>query len=151
MQVGGTLTRVRSRLRPWSFGAVLGGAVGLTVLGVGGRVAMRLIALASHAPPTFSPSGTTTVLAAGLASGAAGGLLYATICHFLPRRRWARSALFAAALVLLTLRGLHPVRPLALNLFMPLALAYGAIVDVAYGASQRRRTTERAAPGPASL
>ena len=145
MQVGGTLARVRSKLRPWSFGAVLGAAVGLPVLGAGGRVAMRLIALASHAPPAFTPRGTTTVLVAGLASGVAGGLLYATICHFLPRPRWARSVLFAGALVLLTLRGLHPVRPLPLNLFMPLALAYGAIVDVVYGAWHRRQAGGRVA------
>jgi hypothetical protein len=134
------------------FGALLGAVVGLPVLGVGGRIAMRLIAVASHAPPAFSFSGTTTVLAAGLASGVGGGLLYATICHFLPRTRWVRSALFAVALVLLTLRGLHPVRPLPLNLFMPLALAYGAIVDVAYSAWHRRRVgTARIAPGGASL
>ena len=108
---------------------------------------MRLVAVASHAPPRFTPSGTTTVLLAGLAAGVVGGLLYATLYHFLAHPRWGRSGLFAAALVLLTLRGLHPVQPLAVNLFMPLALAYGAVVDVLYSAWYRRRGGARATPG----
>jgi hypothetical protein len=145
------LARLSSTLRPWSFGALLGAAAGLPVLGVGGRMAMRLLAIASHAPPSFSPSGTMTVLLAGLASGVAGGLLYATLCRFVTRPRWVRSALFAAALVLLTLRGLHPVQPLAFNLFMPLALAYGAIVDAAYSAWYRRRVGGGVAPGAVPL
>ena len=139
------MARLSSTLRPWSFGALLGAAAGLPVLGVGGRMAMRLLAIASHAPPSFSPSGTMTVLLAGLASGVAGGVLYATLCRFLPQPRWARSALYTIALVLLTLRGLHPVQALALNAFMPLALAYGLVVDVVYSGWYGRRVRERTA------
>lgn len=131
--------RWRILVEPWLVGLLLGAGVGFVVLGVGGRVAMRAIALANNTPPGFSVGGTATVVFLGLASGVGGGLLYALLYRLMPRRRLLRSALFGAALVLLTLRGLRPIQPLALEWFMPLALAYGAIVDVMYTARYRRR------------
>jgi len=112
------------------------------VLGVGGRVAMRAIALAGNTPPSFSIGGTATVVFLGAVSGAGGGLLYALLNRVVARRRLLRSALFGVALVLLTLRGLRPIQPLALEWFMPLALAYGAIVDVGYTVWARRRARD---------
>lgn len=136
--------RWRSAVEPWLFGLLLGAGVGLVVLGVGGRAAMRAIALANNTPPGFSLGGTATVVFLGVASGVGGGFLYALLYRLIPERRLVRSALFAVALVLLTLRGLRPIQPLALEWFMPLALAYGAIVDVAYTVRYRRRTPARA-------
>ena len=59
----------------------------------------------------------------------------------IPRPRPVRTALFALAIVLLTLRGLRPIQPHALEWFVPLALGYGAIVDVAFTRWARGRTT----------
>lgn len=132
--------RWRSVVEPWLFGLLLGAGVGLVVLGVGGRVAMRAIALANSSPPGFSLGGTGTVVFLGAASGVGGGLLYSLLYWIIPRPRLLRSALFGLALVLLTLRGLRPIQPLALEWFVPLALAYGAIVDVAYTVRYRRRS-----------
>jgi hypothetical protein len=137
-------TRWRVVAEPWTFGLLLGAGVGLVVLGVGGRIAMRAIALASHTPSAFSVGGTATVVLLGVASGVGGGLLYALLYRLVPRPRFVRSGLFGITLVLLTLRGLRPVQPLAIEWFMPLALAYGAIVDVAYTARYRRGTSARA-------
>jgi hypothetical protein len=136
--------RWRSLAEPWLLGVLLGAGVGLVVLGVGGRIAMRAIALAKNTPPGFSIGGTATVVFLGVVSGGGGGLLYALLCRLIPRPRILRSAAFGVALVLLTLRGLRPVQPLAVEWFVPLALGYGAIVDVAYTLWDRRRSRARA-------
>jgi hypothetical protein len=126
--------------RPWLFALLLGAAVGFVVLGIGGRVAMRGIAIANGAPADFTLDGTATVVVLGLASGIGGGLLYAVLHHYVPRPRLLRTGLFTLALILLTLRGLRPIQPRALEWFMPLALAYGAIVDIIYTRWAIRRT-----------
>jgi hypothetical protein len=143
--------RWRIIAEPWLFGLLLGAAAGVVVLGVGGRIAMRAIALANNTPPGFTVGGTATVVFLGVVSGVGGGLLYTLLQLIVPRRRFVRSTLFALALVLLTLRGLRPIQPLALEWFMPLALGYGAIVDVVYTAWARRRgrapSMDDASPG----
>jgi hypothetical protein len=109
---------------------------------------MRAIALANKAPPGFSVGGTATVILLGAASGVGGGLLYALLYRLIPDARALRSLVFGTALVLLTLRGLRPIQPLALEWFMPLALAYGAIVDGVHGVaspSGSRRPNRRGA------
>jgi hypothetical protein len=136
--------RWRHAIEPWLFGLLLGAGVGFVVLGIGGRIAMRAIALANSTPPGFSIGGTATVVLLGAASGGGGGLLYTLLHLLVPQPRFVRSTLFGVALLLLTLRGLRPIQPLAMEWFMPLALAYGGIVDVAYTAWYRRRARSRA-------
>jgi hypothetical protein len=141
--------RWRTVAEPCLLGLLLGAVVGVVVLGVGGRIAMRAIALANNTPRGFSIGGTATVVFLGALSGVGGGVLYALLYLLVPRPRPVRSAVFGVALVLVTLRGLRPIQPLALEWFMPLALAYGALVDVGYTAWMGRRartgTIERAA------
>jgi hypothetical protein len=74
--------------------------------------------------------------------GAAGGLLYALLHRLVLRRRAVRSVLWGVALVLLTLRGLRPIQSPALEWFMPLALVYAAIVDIAYTTWSRHRARD---------
>jgi hypothetical protein len=142
--------RWRAIAEPWLFGLMLGAVVGLVVLGVGGRIAMRAIALANNTPPGFSIGGTATVVFLGVVTGVGGGVLYTLLQLLVPRRRFVRSALFGLVLVLLTLRGLRPIQPLALEWFMPLALGYGAIVDVVYTAWSRRRARTPSIDGAAA-
>ena len=140
--------RWRTTVEPWLVGLLLGALVGLVVLGVGSRIAMRAIAIANSTPTGFTVGGTATVVFLGVVSGVGGGLLYAFLHRFIPRPRFVRSALYATAIALLTLRGLRPIQPLALEWFMPLALGYGAIIDVGYTKWLRQRvatTTRRAA------
>lgn len=121
--------------RRWLRGPLLGALVGLPLLGGGGRLAMHAIALTTPgAQRAVSVEGTITVLLAGLAAGIAGGAIYAILERLLPARRAVRGILFVLALVLLTLRGLQPVRPLPLALFLPLVLLYGALVEWAWHA-----------------
>jgi hypothetical protein len=108
---------------------ILGMLVGLPVLGVGGRIVMRIISEVSGAPSAISLGGTITVLSAGAASGLAGGIIYGLLARFFPHGRVLRDLLFAAALVLLTLRGVNPVQPLSLSLFGPLVVAYGVLLE----------------------
>ena len=117
---------------PWLRGVTLGSLVGLPLLGAGGRIAMRVIAHLTGAPSAFTPSGTLTVLLMGIASGIAGGVLYAALAWLLPHRRPLRGGLFALGLGLLTLRGLSPATALSLALFMPLALLYGVLFELAW-------------------
>jgi hypothetical protein len=117
---------------PWVIGPLLGIALGLPILGIGGRVAMRVIAHATNVAPGFSFGGTMTVVFLGAVSGAAGGLIYAVLARVLPNRRVVRAMVFGLVLILLTLRGLSPATTLSLSLFMPLTLLYGAVMDYAY-------------------
>jgi hypothetical protein len=105
------------RLRSWARAILLGAVVGLPVLGGGGRVAMRLIATLTGAPPALTFEGTLTVLLAGAGSGAAAGAIHQGLTVVLRRRRWLRVLAFLVVLGALTVRGLHPVQPLPLALF----------------------------------
>lgn len=124
--------------RRWVRGPLLGALLGLPVLGGGGRLAMHAIALTTPgAQRSVTVEGTITVLLAGAAAGLAGGAIYALLDWLMPERRVARAIVFAIALALLTLRGLRPVRPLPLALFLPLVLLFGALVEGAWHARWR--------------
>jgi hypothetical protein len=117
---------------PWVFGPLAGIVLGLPILGIGGRIAMRVIAYATNAAPGFSLGGTMGVVSLGAVSGATGGVIYSLLARFLPNRAVLRALIFGVILVLLTLRGLSPATPLSLILFLPLTLLYGAAVDYWY-------------------
>jgi uncharacterized BrkB/YihY/UPF0761 family membrane protein len=116
----------------WVFGPLAGIAVGVPILGIGGRIAMRVIAHATDVAPGFSLGGTLTVVLMGAVSGAAGGLIYAVLHRVLPNRDGWRALIFGVVLVLLTLHGLSPATPLSLSLFLPLTLLYGALMSYVY-------------------
>ena len=121
----------------------LGAGAGLLVLGVGGRVAMRLIALRDGTPPAATVGGTATVLALGVASGVAGAallLLSDAAARRIARRRpgardRVRRGLFAALLLLVTLRGLRGSPPVGVPAFLPLVALFGVLLE---GAAARR-------------
>lgn len=105
-----------STLRSWLRAILLGGILGLPILGIGSRVAMRGIAVLSGTPAGFSWGGTMTVVLLGVAAGAAAGAIYQLLATFLPKRAWLRDVLFVLVLAALTLRGVKPISavPLAL-------------------------------------
>jgi hypothetical protein len=130
----------------WLRGPLLGALVGLPILGGGGRLAMHAVALSSDAQHSVSVQGTISVLLAGLAAGIAGGAIYALLARVLPARRPLRDMLFAGALVLLTLRGLHPVESLTFVLFMPVVLLYGVALERAWHTRSRLLPMHHASP-----
>ena len=131
----------RFREQGWLFALAAGAAIGFIILGVGGRIAMRLIALHTGARPGISLGGTTTVIAMGVVSGVAGAMIRAAAEASLPRHLSAGigSAIFAIACLLLTLRGLKPVDAARVTYFMPLTAAYIIAFEVAW----RRSTVLR--------
>jgi len=121
----------------WLRGPLLGALLGLPILGGGGRLAMHAVAITTNAQHSVTVQGTITVLLAGLAAGTAGGVIFALLARVFPTRRLLRAALFALVLALLTLRGLNPVQPLTLALFLPIVLVYGWLLERAWHTRSR--------------
>jgi hypothetical protein len=109
---------------------LLGAASGALILGIGGRIAMRGIAILSGGMPGFSWGGTMTVVLLGALSGLAGAIVLTGVRLLLPRRAALRGTIYWAFLILAGLRGLNPVDPQRLLLFMPLILLYGITLQV---------------------
>jgi hypothetical protein len=109
---------------------IRGALVGLAVLGIGGRLVMRVIAhMENRAILVFTFSGTATVLFAGTIAGALAGLIYSLLRRFVGRP-WLLTLLFVAICEMITWRGVHELLPRPQLIFMALALVYLIIVDV---------------------
>ena len=123
---------------------VLGAWLGFLVLGLGGRLVMRWIALATGAPGSFSLGGTLTVVAAGTAAGVAGALMYASsgaiAKRFPSRERIVRLALFVLLLALVTARGLRGTPPAPAASFWPLVALYAGLFMALEFRSRRKRS-----------
>lgn len=106
-----------------------GGAIGLIVLGIGGRLLMRVIAHMEHRPElVLTVDGTLTVVLAGTAAGLVSGLIYYGIRR-LVRAPWLRTAVFVVIIELISWRGVSGLLPVPKLMFMALALAHIAIID----------------------
>jgi hypothetical protein len=106
----------------------LGALVGAIFLGVGGRVAMRVFALLEGREPGWSFGGSMTVVFMGAVWGTLGGVLLWMGRRYFRRSPAARGALFWIPLTLLYLRGLSPLNANSLAAFMPIFVAYGAVL-----------------------
>ena len=119
-----------SSKQDWLVAVLLGVASGALILGIGGRIAMRGIVLIAGGTPGFSWGGSLTVVLLGLLSGLAGALVLVGVRFLLPARPVVRGMLFWAFVIFAAMRGLHPVDPQRLLLFMPLILLYGITLQV---------------------
>ena len=131
------MTTLAPAIRAIGREAALGAGVGLFVLGIGGRIVMRWIAIRTGAIPSFNLGGTLTVVALGAAAGALGALFH-LVARVASRRIAGGSAavrllVFFALLVLVTLRGLQGSPPASAALFWPLVLVYGLALDRVLG------------------
>ncbi|PYO05981.1 MAG: hypothetical protein DMD30_13325 [Gemmatimonadetes bacterium] len=113
-------------LRSW---LIRGTLVGLFVLGISGRLLMRVIAHMEGRTPVFTPEGTMTVVFAGAVAGAFSGLIYYVLRRFV-RQPWLRTVAFIVVCELITWRGVHGLLPRPQLMFMALALVYLVIIDV---------------------
>lgn len=108
---------------------IRGALVGLVVLGIGGRLLMRVIAHMEHRPLlVFTLQGTLTVVFAGTVAGLFAGLIYYLVRRFL-HQPWLRTAVFIVICELVTWRGVHGLLPVPQLMFMTLALIYLCIID----------------------
>ena len=105
-----------------------GTILGLILLGIGGRLLMRIIAHMEGRVPAFTLQGSTTVVFAGTVAGLLAGLIYHLLRRFV-RKPWVRTAAFIAVCELVSWRGVHGLLPLPQVMFMTLALVYLVIVD----------------------
>lgn len=119
----------RVSLAPWLRGAILGALLGTVFLGIGGRVAMRGVAMAQGAATGFSLGGSLTVVFLGAAAGLAAGLIYVASLKLVRNRVWWARSLFRLAVLAITLRGLRPLDALKLALFLPLFAIFGVVFD----------------------
>ena len=107
---------------------VLGAAMGLVFLGMGGRVAMRIFALLTDRAAAWSFEGSLTIVLMGAVVGSIGGLLLWLGRRFFGTSPLARGALFWVPLTLLYLRVLSPLSGDSLIAFTPFVVLYGAVL-----------------------
>jgi hypothetical protein len=108
---------------------IRGTLLGLLILGIGGRVLMRVIAHMEGRVPVFTPEGSVAVVFFGTVAGAASGLIYYLLRRFV-RKPWLRTAAFITICELISWRGVSGLLPLPQAMFMTLALVYLVIVDL---------------------
>jgi len=107
---------------------VRGTLLGLLILGIGGRLLMRVIAHMEGRVPAFTLPGSVAVVFAGTVAGLVAGLIYHLLRRFV-RKPWMRTAAFIAICELVSWRGVNGLLPLPQAMFMTLALVYLVIVD----------------------
>ena len=113
-------------LRRW---VLRGAVVGLLVLGIGGRLLMRVIAHREHRPVMiFTIPGTLAVALAGTVAGLGAGVIYYLLRRFV-RESWLRTAVFVIICGLIAWRGVHGLLLVPQLMFMALALVFLIIMD----------------------
>jgi hypothetical protein len=105
-----------------------GSILGFLLLGIGGRIGMRVIALAQGQAPGASLGGSLTVVMLGAAAGAAIAGIFLLAHILFPTRRVPRAAFFWITVVAIALRGLSPVSVLNAAVFLPLFIAHGGLL-----------------------
>ncbi len=111
---------------------VLAGAlIGFVILGIGGRLAMHAIARISRGTGAFTPGGTASVIGLGAVAGAVAGLILFAARTLLWRWPPLPALLFWAAIFAGTLVHLDLRDPLELALFLPVGVAFGALLQAA--------------------
>ena len=107
-----------------------GMAVGLIVLGAGGRVLMRIIAHMEHRQQyVLTFGGTLTVIFAGTVMGLVSGAIYYLARRFIAKP-WLRMAVFAVVVEIIVWRGVSELLPIPKLMFLGLAMIYIAIMGV---------------------
>jgi hypothetical protein len=124
-------TVARSILRS----ALTGAAIGLVVLGIGGRFIMRVIAHWEGRVPVLTPSGTFTVVMMGALAGLAGGVVHGLLRRFIPRMP-IRVVLFVVICVAFTYHAVNALLPRPRLTFVALTLAYVAVLELVSSKAQ---------------
>lgn len=121
-----------SRGRSLFTALLIGTITGALFLGVGGRLAMRGLALASGTPPGFSFGGTLSVVLSGAIAGVIGGILLFAAAQFLPVLLRVRGLIFGLLCYLVATPGFRPPQLLVFAMFAPTFLAYGIATVMLY-------------------
>ena len=103
--------------------------LGLVILGIGGRLLMRVAAHMEGRPLLFTPEGSIAVVFYGAVAGAFSGFVYYVLGRFVHKPSM-RTAAFLVICGLVTLRGVRGSATVSQAMFIVLALVYLVIVDV---------------------
>ena len=105
-----------------------GGAVGFVVLGIGGRIMMRIIAHWEGRVPVLT-LGTITVLMMGTLAGIAAGIIHGLLRQFI-KREAIQVAVFFLFCILFTVWGVSGILPRPKLLFVAITIVYCSGVEV---------------------
>lgn len=109
--------------------ALIGAAIGLPILGVGGRALMRVIAHWEGRVPVLTFGGTATVIFAGTMAGLASGAVHGVMRHYI-HNIIARNALFLLFCVAFTWRGANELLPRPRLTFVALTIVYVIVLEI---------------------
>ena len=123
-------TNRRPNGRDWIVGLSAGTVLGAIFLGIGGRLAMRGIALAEGRMPLFTPEGSLAVVLLGAITGAIVASLFLLARVFFPSRRVLRVLFFWIVTLAVVLRGVSPLTLINVMWFVPLFLAHGSLLNL---------------------
>ena len=118
----------RPQFADWLAGVLAGTLLGIVFLGMGGRIAMRAIAVAQGQPQSFSWGGSLTVVMLGAVAGAAIGIIFLIARTLFPRPQALRVGFFWLVVAAFVARGLNPVSVLNVSLFAPLFVVHGTLM-----------------------
>jgi peptidoglycan/LPS O-acetylase OafA/YrhL len=127
-------------------------AIGVIVLGIGGRVVMSMIALLAHQQPGWTPGGTLEVLAFAALIGLPSGLFFGAVGHYLPGNDMLKGSVFGAlvfvVVVLIPMEAKNAafafpeLLPVTVTMFAALFVSYGmalALTIKQFSQSRRNR------------
>ncbi len=115
--------------------------LGLVILGIGGRLLMRVVAHMEGRSPAFTVEGSVAVIFYGALAGAFSGVVYYLLQRFVEKPA-LRTAAFMSICGLVSWRGVHGLLPVPQTMFMALAFLYLVIVDVAGRLARRKSPRE---------
>jgi hypothetical protein len=118
--------------------ALIGAAIGIPLLGVAGRILMRVIAHWEGRVPVLTAGGTFTVIFAGTMFGLTAGTVHGLLMRFV-RNGVVRNILFAIIAVLFTWRAVNVLLPRSRLMFVALTLVYAIVLELVMN---RERTVQ---------
>lgn len=120
---------MRSILRAILRSAIAGAAVGLPILGIGGRVLMRVIAHWEGRVPAMSVGGTLTILFAGTMAGLTGGVVHGLLKWFV-RSTPVMNVLFLGVCLAFTWLAETALLPRPRLMFVALTAIYVLVMEI---------------------
>ena len=117
---------------------VAGAIVGLVVLGIGGRLMMRIIAHWEERVPVLTSSGTFTIVMMGAIAGLTAGIIHGILQRSISRA-WIRIAAFLAFCVLFTLYGVKDILTRPKLPFVAITVVYVILMEIITWQRARRQ------------
>ena len=109
--------------------ALVGAALALPILGVGGRALMRVIAHWEGRVPVLTLGGTATVIFVATMAGLSAGAVHGIMRHYI-RNIAVRNVLFLLVCVAFTWRAVNALLPRPRLMFVALTVVYVIVLEI---------------------